>query len=89
MTDLIDPLKINAVPEISGPLEQYREGKLKVLTFENENSHMCYGVDTNGDVWDFCFIGHAPLKFVHLEDRLSEEEIAEAKALAVEFEITQ
>lgn len=89
MTDFVDPLKINAVPEITGPLEQYRDGKLKVLTFENENSHMCYGVDTDGEVWDFCFIGHAPLKFVILEDKLSEAQIAEAKTLALEFEKTQ
>lgn len=36
--------------------EGYKNGHYKVMTFENRLAHMCYDVDKENGIWDFCYI---------------------------------
>lgn len=82
MPEIVDPLEIGVKPHKSERHTLYRNGEVEVFTFENEDTHMCYGVDASGEVWDFCYIGD---RIMHIEGKLSIEEIVVAKKIAKEF----
>jgi hypothetical protein len=87
MDAVSNPLAIQATPESVRPgPASYRDGKLQVVTFESDTTHLCYSLDEAGALWDFCSIDYSKKKVVHIEGQLSPEEIAEVKLVAGEFD---
>ncbi len=54
----------------------YRNGEVETLTFETDDYHLCYGVDSSGEIFDFCFIGN---KIVTIEGMLNDKELEKAQ----------
>lgn len=59
--------------------DSYRNGEVETLTFEDKEVHLCYGEDSNGEIWDFCSIAQGSV--THMDDKLSDEEIKIAQEI--------
>jgi hypothetical protein len=86
MEPISNPFSVTRTPQSVELPNSYRDGKFQVVTFENEQTHLCYSLDEAGAVWDFCSIGE---RVVHFEGKLSEAELARARVLADEFSVTE
>lgn len=50
----LDPIGKNRGPFMVEVYGTYRDGKVATFTFDNDNAHLCYGVDGSGQVFDAC-----------------------------------
>lgn len=85
MRKLHNPFNLSFEPTLIENHSSYREGKVTVVTFENETIHMCYGVDDKGNVWDFCFLDYANNNFYYTLDLTESDDLEKAKSYALTF----
>ncbi len=81
-----NPLEIGVAPTSEEFVPAYREGKVAVLTFENQDEHICYGLASDGTVWDFCSLGDKGI--ANFQDQLSDAQIELALEILQDFRIS-
>lgn len=66
-------------PDSRERYDSYRNGDVETLTFERGETHLCYGEDSQGEIYDFCYIGENEM--VHIDGKLSSSDIVSAQEL--------
>jgi len=84
----VDRFNVGVAPTSVETYPTYRNGEVTTYSWDDGATHLCFGLDVEGSVWDFDLIPRASGKLHIVHGKLSEEQLTEAQTLtdAVQFD---